>query len=153
MTFLYDDGGRAAAGFKGDTRDCVVRAIAIASGSGYAETYRELAAVCKSEELRSRRAKGPGHPRTGVAKHITRAFLERRGWTWVPTMAIGSGCNVHLRADELPAGKLIVSVSRHVVAVIDGVLHDTHDSSRDDGRCVYGYFYREVKNEKNRNAA
>jgi|SRR5262245_25045412 len=27
-----------------------------------------------------------------------------------------------------------------VVAVIDGVIHDTHDCSRDGTRCVYGYF-------------
>ena len=55
-------------------------------------------------------------------------------------MKIGSGCTVHLRADELPTGRLIVSVSRHVVAVIDGVIHDTHDPSRDGTRCVYGYW-------------
>jgi hypothetical protein len=30
--------------------------------------------------------------------------------------------------------------SRHLVAVIDGVIHDTHDCSRDGTRCVYGYF-------------
>ena len=55
-------------------------------------------------------------------------------------MSIGSGCKVHLRADELPSGRLIVSLANHVVAVIDGVLHDTHDSSRDGTRCVYGYW-------------
>ena len=55
-------------------------------------------------------------------------------------MAIGSGCKVHLRADELPSGRLIVSVSKHLTAVIDGVIHDNHDPSRDGTRCVYGYF-------------
>jgi hypothetical protein len=55
-------------------------------------------------------------------------------------MRIGSGCTVHLRADELPPGRLIVNVSRHTVAVIDGVIHDTYDPSRDGTRCVYGYF-------------
>ena len=24
------------------------------------------------------------------------------GWVWTPTMQIGSGCTVHLHADELP---------------------------------------------------
>lgn len=33
MTFVYDDGGRSAAGFKGKTGDCVTRAIAIATGN------------------------------------------------------------------------------------------------------------------------
>ena len=30
--WLYNDGGRTAAGFKGETGDCVTRAIAIATG-------------------------------------------------------------------------------------------------------------------------
>ena len=55
-------------------------------------------------------------------------------------MRIGSGCKVHLRADELPAGRLIVNLSRHSAAVIEGVLHDTYDSSRNGTRCVYGYW-------------
>jgi hypothetical protein len=40
----------------------------------------------------------------------------------------------------LPNGRLIARCSRHLVAVIDGVIHDTHDSSRDGTRCVYGYW-------------
>ena len=32
MPFVKDDGGRAAAGFKGSTGDCVTRAVCIASG-------------------------------------------------------------------------------------------------------------------------
>jgi hypothetical protein len=55
-------------------------------------------------------------------------------------MGIGTGCTVHLRDGELPSGRLVVSVSRHEVAVIDGVMHDTHDPSRDGTRCVYGYW-------------
>jgi hypothetical protein len=57
-------------------------------------------------------------------------------------MAIGQGCRTHLRADELPSGRPIVSVSKHLVAVIDGVIHDIYDCSRDGTRCVYGYFRR-----------
>jgi hypothetical protein len=55
-------------------------------------------------------------------------------------MQIGSGCKVHLRADELPAGRLVVKLSRHLVAVIDGVIHDTYDCSRGGTRCVYGFY-------------
>jgi len=55
-------------------------------------------------------------------------------------MQIGSGCRVHLRADDLPAGRLIVKVTHHLVAVIDGVIHDTHNCSRGGTRCVYGYW-------------
>jgi hypothetical protein len=55
-------------------------------------------------------------------------------------MQIGSGCKVHLRADELPNGRLVVHTSRHSTAVIDGVIHDTYDPSRGGNRCVYGYW-------------
>jgi hypothetical protein len=70
----------------------------------------------------------------------TRAYLAALGWRWTPVMQIGSGCRVHLRADELPAGRLIVKVTHHLVAVIDGVIHDTHNCSRGGTRCVYGYW-------------
>jgi hypothetical protein len=58
-------------------------------------------------------------------------------------MKIGQGCKVHLRKEELPSGRLIVSVSRHLTAVIDGVIYDNHDCSRDGSRCVYGYYMKE----------
>ena len=57
-------------------------------------------------------------------------------------MFIGQGCKIHLRQGELPMGKLIVSVSRHLVAVINGTINDTYDCSRDATRCVYGYWQK-----------
>lgn len=73
-------------------------------------------------------------------KAVYASYLESLGWTWTPTMRIGSGCRVHLRADELPGGRLIARLSKHLVAVIDGVIRDTHDCSRGGSRCVYGYY-------------
>jgi hypothetical protein len=146
MTYVHNDGGRSDAGYKGKTSDCVCRAIAIAMGRTYDEIYAELTAASKafaaghrSRVARSIEKRG-GTPRQGVFKEIYRPYLESLGWRWHPTMAVGSGCTVHLRASELPAGRLIVCVSRHVVAVIDGVIHDNHDPSRGGTRCVYGYF-------------
>ena len=62
------------------------------------------------------------------------------GFVWTPTMQIGSGCTVHLRDGELPMGRLVVSLSGHYCAVLDGVVHDLYDPSRDGTRCVYGYW-------------
>jgi hypothetical protein len=45
-----------------------------------------------------------------------------------------------LRADELPPGRLIVLVHRHLVAVIDGVIHDTYNSGGKGHRPVRGYY-------------
>lgn len=39
MKFQYNDGGRAAAGFKGRCGDCVARSVTIASGRPYEEIY------------------------------------------------------------------------------------------------------------------
>ena len=66
--------------------------------------------------------------------------MQELGFVWTPTMQSGSGCQVHLVAEELPSGRLICKVSKHLVAVIDGVIHDTYDCSRDEQRCVYGYW-------------
>ena len=57
-------------------------------------------------------------------------------------MFIGSGCKVHLKSKELPKGRLIVSCSTHLTTVLNGVLNDTYDCSREGTRCVYGYWYR-----------
>ena len=80
-------------------------------------------------------------PRNGIYKEIFKPFLEKElKMIWTPTMTIGSGCKVHLKKEELPSGKLIVSVSKHITAVIDGVIHDLSDCSRNETRCVYGYW-------------
>ena len=136
--FVYDDGGRAAAGFKGNARDCVTRAIAIATGMPYREVYDAINQEAHREGPRTGRTRSAA--RTGVHKATIRRILEQLGWEWHPTMQIGSGCQVHLRADELPSGRVIAKVSKHLVAVIDGDIHDTDDPSRNGTRCVYGYW-------------
>lgn len=137
MKWLYDDGGRAASGFRGEAGDCSTRAIAIATGRSYSEVYTVLGAMA-NERLPSGRKRYSA--RTGVPRKTIRAYLANIGWVWTPTMHIGSGCKVHLREEELPRGRLVVSVSRHLVAVIDGVIRDTHDPTRAGVRCVYGYW-------------
>jgi hypothetical protein len=155
MKFVHNDGGRDAAGYKGDAGDCVTRSIAIATGRPYQEVYDALNKLAKRERTGVRK-RGISSARSGVHKQTYRRYLESIGWRWTPTMQIGVGCRVHLVYGELPPGRLIVSVSKHLTAVIDGVIHDTHDPQRrvywyDDPRqpgkatriterCVYGYF-------------
>lgn len=141
MDFVFHDGGRAGAGYKGTTRDCVTRAIAIATEKTYQEVYDALNHLAQAERT-SKRKRKRSSSRTGVFRQTYQHYLESLGWRWTSTMSIGSGCRVHLRAPELPQGPLIVKVSRHLTAVIDGVLYDTHNCSRGGTRCVYGYFSR-----------
>jgi hypothetical protein len=128
MNFVRDDGGRAEAGFKGKCGDCVVRAIAIAAELPYAEVYGAMAQINNGVHRRRGKPKGKS-ARSGVLVKSAgfRRFMDDLGWEFVPTMGIGTGCKVHLDARELPAGRLIVSVSKHYTTVIDHVIHDTFD--------------------------
>ena len=149
MRFAEDDGGRAAAGFSGRTGDCVTRAVAIATGLLYQDVYDHLhAAVLNDRRAMARlqlrygaQARRHASPRAGVGRAVYQPYLETLGWEWQPTMQIGAGCKVHLLADELPTGRIITRLSKHLCAVIDGVIHDTYNPSRDGTRCVYGYFH------------
>lgn len=181
MNWIYDDGGRAQAGFKGHTGDCVTRAIAIITGKPYIEVYNDLNELSKQMGMWNTHKlvktkygnsyRKTSSARTGVQRKVyERYLLTSCGMTWIPTMKIGTGCQVHLRADELPVGKIICRLSHHLTAVIDGVIHDTFNPSREvhstrpnnggplkkgewlhpDGdvicsiseRCVYGYFIK-----------
>lgn len=139
--FQYNDGGRKDSGYKGVAGDCAVRSAAIATGISYKTLYNAINELSKKER-RGKRKSDISNARTGVYKATMQRLMEQLGWKFVPTMSIGSGCKVHLRPDELPSGRLVLSLSRHYAAFINGVLHDTHDCSRGGTRCVYGYWIK-----------
>ena len=148
FSFQLNDGGRAAAGFKGSAGDCVVRSIAIATGLPYMQVYEDLKianesyAIHRNDRLAKRlNAKGSS-PRNGNHRNVFHDYILAHGFKWVATMKVGAGCQVHLRPNELPNGILIAKVSKHLTAIIDGVIHDTHDPSRGGQRCVYGYYFK-----------
>jgi len=139
MEYCYSDGGRSDAGYRGEAGDCATRSVAIATGKPYKEVYDGINRLAKREGT-AKRKRGKSSARTGVYSSTLRRYMQSIGWEWVPTMQIGSGCQVHLREEELPSGRLVVWVSKHFTAVVDGVVHDTHDPSRDGDCCVYGYW-------------
>lgn len=140
IEWVEDDGGRSQY-FKAEkVGDCVCRAISIATGKDYKEVYDDLNRLAKAERT-GKRKRGKSNARNGVYTATAKKLLEQEyGWKWHPTMGIGTGCKVHVREDELPSGRLVLNLSRHFTAVIDGVLHDTYDCSREGTRCVYGYW-------------
>lgn len=174
--FKYNDGGRSGAGYKGDAGDCVCRAICIVTGKPYDEVYNFLANGNKQQRLskfHKNKIKLAGkHGGEYLEKKFRQKtaangiyvkrkwfidYMNKLGFTWHPTMFVGNGCKVHLQADELPTGRLIVVVSKHYTTVIDGVINDTHNPQRGGGswikvengietrgitaqRCVYGYW-------------
>lgn len=135
LSYVYDDGGRSAAGFRGKAGDCVARAVAIASGRSYAEVYAALAAGTGAERqgrgrVTGRRCSASARNGIHVRRKWFRDYMLSLGFVWTPTMGIGTGCRVHLADGELPAGRLVVAVSNHYTAVIDGEIRDTHDPRR-----------------------
>ena len=132
MKWIFDDGGRSNYYKKLNVGDCVCRAISIASESDYKVIYKLLKEYGGGES-----------PRNGVYKEVYTALLKDMGWTWVPCSGKGiKNSNVHLRSDELPRGRIICRVSKHLTCVVDGELHDTYDCTRGGNRKVYGYWIK-----------
>ena len=156
MQFIYDDGGRAAAGHT-PKKDCVTRSIAIATGKPYQEVYNSIARLSHNER-RGKHKRGISHPSTGVYKATLIKYMNSIGWQWkshasCSLAAYNLQCSqiscplTRLHMNELPGGRLVVAVSRHLTAVINGVMHDTHDGSHNGLRCVYGFFKKREDSE------
>jgi hypothetical protein len=149
--WVKDDGGRGSdIRRKGEVGDCVARAIAIATQKPYREVHDALTLatvryVAAGKSAWARRARHRGgvrafHADHGVHNEVSGPYLKALGWRYTSTKERPRGKGIHLRADELPPGRLIVCIPRHLVAVIDGVIHDTHDCS-EGGRCrIQGYW-------------
>ena len=55
MRYTYDDGGRAASGWKGKTGDCACRAITIATGMDYDDVYEGINLLGQTERTGKRK--------------------------------------------------------------------------------------------------
>jgi len=136
LKFNYNDGGRSNYFKATKVGDCGVRALAIASGHDYKECYDLIRKISGST------------PRNGIKREHFHKAAQQLGAVWTPLMTIGSGCTAHLREGEVPMGKVVCNVSGHFVAVIDGVINDTYDCSREGTRCVYGYWLFREKHDR-----
>jgi len=110
MRWHYDDGGRQAAGFK--ARPLATASYAQSRSPWTANTARSTTASPRLLRLEPTRVPG-AVPRPALASPAgLRPVPARRGWIWTPTMRIGTGTTVHLAAGELPAGRLVVRVTK-----------------------------------------
>lgn len=131
MEWVWSDGGRAGSGFVGLTGDCVVRAIAIATGLAYKEVYKELGDAMSHS------------PRQGVSTATSHDFLSVRGWDYA--QQIGQ----RFTAECLPMGTVIVHLINdttsyrtkgHYSTVVDHVVYDTWNPGDEDAWKVVGYW-------------
>ena len=107
--FVRNDGGREEAGYK-LKRDCVTRAITIATGRRYRAVFRDMEVEC---------GKNPG---TGLHHQDYSKHLFRDKWSYIKL----DFNNARYSKKYLPDGiTLLVRTNRHLSCVLDGVLNDT----------------------------
>jgi hypothetical protein len=130
--FQFDDGGRSKSKRPKQKNDCTVRALALATKTPYDEVYEML------------------------AKHGRKCSTGIFFWDWLKS--IGNVALDHkferisfpavkgLRrmnpvdfCDEHPRGTYICKSAGHAFAVIDGVVHDDHQTY--DERCIYSAWW------------
>ena len=134
IKFVYDDGGRSKYFSGKNVGDCVCRAITIASGKDYKEIY-DLLAKTMGES-----------PRNGVFtnKPCFKRMMRDLGFEWHSLAGIGVKQAFHFYDGELPReGRMVCSVTKHNVAVVNNELHDIWDSrynSFGQMRRIYGYW-------------
>ena len=127
--YTFNDGGRADAGYRGKTGDCMVRAIAILTKRPYKNVYTQMA------ELNA----AYGLPKTGNASLANRHVPKGKGRgrkfsTEVCFMAFGLSkvkqtVGERLTYTEAYAryGDCIVRTRKHVCAIKDGKVQDIFD--------------------------
>jgi len=126
--YIYNDGGREAAGMKTKT-DCGIRAVAIACEM----TYSEARLLLKDASAVGR--KGSRAIARGIYKEDLTFALKELGWEWRPAPKFDGR---KARCSDMPKGeRVIVRMAKHFAAVIDCQIHDTWDSSQ---KMVYGYW-------------
>ncbi len=125
--YIYNDGGRQAAGFKSKS-DCGIRALAIACELSYEEARKRLKDASVVGKMGSRAIS------RGIYKDDFSAALKELGWEWCSAPKFEGR---KARFSDLPHGRVIARMASHYVAVIDGHINDTWDSRE---KMVYGYW-------------
>lgn len=121
--FIWHDGGRAGAGFVGTTGDCVVRALAIATGKNYRDVYDRIFDASGKT------------PRDGVVTTITDEILTAEGFTRVDLPLPLSFIAVEHLIDGVAVLRFKGAYEHsrgHVCTVVNGTIYDTWDATRDD---------------------
>ena len=93
-TFIFNDGGRAEAGYKGQTGDCVCRSICIVTGKSYDEVYQALAEGNFTQRKSKHSKKGKRTAANGIntKRKWFNEYMVSLGFKWVPTMFVGVSC-------------------------------------------------------------
>lgn len=121
VPFDATDGGRKADGFQSETNDCTVRALAVATGSRYADAHRWL-------QRRGRRMRKGCHFASIVGAFGSNVLGHRLEFT---PLVVAKGLRAAIeRNPQIAVGTWIIHSTHHVAVLRDGKLLDSFDSSR-----------------------
>ena len=120
--FKRHDGGRQAAGYKGTTGDCVVRACAIMSGRDYKECYDAMASANK---LFSGNLKAIRSARSGVNENAWHYIFSHLGFQ---DMGVTQADELTITEAYQRFGDCVIEIPRHLLAVKGGYVTDAWDS-------------------------
>ena len=131
MTFKCTDAGRSTSKRPRQTNDCTVRALALASGKAYDETYDYL----KMMGRKSHRPFAIAHLlNTQINNHVNILGLRFIRHSF-PAVKGQKRMNVGRFLAEYNRERFIIELAKHVVYVADGIYYD--DYQYDPSRCVY----------------
>lgn len=148
--YKHHDGGRAAAGFRGTTGDCVVRAIAIATGRKYKTVYnwmqKDKREWYTGQGLSASRLTRYSQPGRGITSGHYGPYLRCAGWHKVPSH-MGDWCIGDTVADVANKYKGVTVVVRsqrprqqrrhHLCCIKRGTVLDTWDCRESLVKAVY----------------
>lgn len=124
IEFKYNDGGRFASGFHHHTSDCVTRSLSIALDIEYLKAHEYI------NNLIQMFGDTTSHVAKGMTMRTTKKLMKHFNLIWIQSNNLL----------EIPKEtKCILNVSRHVCAMVDGVINDTHDFREKSNR-IYGYW-------------
>ena len=142
MTYVFvqtDGGRRQDTKRRNHGKDCMVRALAVATGVPYAQVYDELV------------AEGVFSPKRGgfmdrLVGQLNFADMDFHGFKfqWISFPAVKGKPRMHADkfAEQFPTGTYLLRMGHHICCMADGVLYDMF--SHTDRRCVYGAWQLKV---------
>ena len=130
--YVYSDGGRDEAGYKGSARDCVARALSIllTRGNPSADSYKRAYEALAQANVRIGNNRSA---RNGIARFLLPDVFRSFG---IVTVKIPRGTRPTYTEAYERYGDCLVSTTKHVCTIIDGQLMDTFDGRTyewDDG--------------------
>ena len=120
---------------------CYARALSNAMNLDYKEAYDLISKYIEKEELDE---KYKSNDRNSICKDVIKKVLVDMGWQNKSLMVFGQGTSHHICEKDLPKGSVIAQISKGITFIKDGVLFDKYDVSRNNTRCCYSIWTKNI---------